>query len=205
MAAANAPLLHAIRGAKQFNEGVEKDFSKVGVSAPDAHTLVVELENPTPWFLSILMHPATCPLPRDFIASKGGVHDRSNCWMRSPSPVTNGAFKLVRWEPNSVIEIAKSPTYWDAATVKLNAVRFLPIESISVEETAFQGGQLHVTDTVPVNKVAYFKKQNDPRLSIDPYVGVEEAAQWSAVALLSEMSVLNHNKVYDMPDFGKYK
>lgn len=37
-----------------------------------------------------------------------------------------------------------------------------------------------------------------------PYVDVYDAVQWTAVGLLSSLSVQNGGKVYDMPDFGQY-
>jgi ABC-type oligopeptide transport system substrate-binding subunit len=60
LAAKNAFLLFPIKGAKAFNAGVG-DFTEVGVSAPDPQTLVVQLEKPMSWFVSMLMHPAYYP------------------------------------------------------------------------------------------------------------------------------------------------
>ena len=172
MASINAPLLYCVRGAKAFNEGKSTDFSTVAVSAPDARTLVVELEQPTPWFFGILMHPATCALPQKFIFSCGGAFNRSNGWTRKTDMPSSGAFVMAKWQSNSVIEVVKNTKYWDAAKVRLNAIRFFPIDSTNVEATAFQGGQLHITDTVPVNKVAHLRKEHDPALRMEPYLGV---------------------------------
>jgi oligopeptide transport system substrate-binding protein len=65
----------------------------------------------------------------------------------------------------------RNPHYWDAAKVKLNGIRFLPIESLPVEETAFRGGQLHITDAVPSNRIASLIAERDPALRISPYMG----------------------------------
>lgn len=172
LAASNAQLVYCIKGAKEFNEGKAPDFSTVGISAPDAHTLVVELNNPTPWFLSILMYPTTYPVPRKTIEACGDALDRSNAWTHSDKLLTNGPFVIKQWRTNSVLEVTKNPRYWDAAKVKLNGIRFFPIDNLNIEETAFRGGQLHVTDSVPVNKIAFFSKRNDPALHITPYLGI---------------------------------
>jgi oligopeptide transport system substrate-binding protein len=172
LAASNAQLVYCIKGAKDFNEGKNKDFSSVGISAPDAQTLVVNLNNPTPWFLSILMYPTTYPVPRRTIESCGDALDRSNAWTHSPKLVTSGPFTVAEWRTNSVLVVKKNPRYWDAAKVRLNAIRFFPIENLNIEETAFRGGQLHVTDSVPVNKIAFFSKRKDPALHIAPYLGI---------------------------------
>ena len=55
----------------------------------------------------------------------------------------------------------RNPFYWDAATVKLNEIHFLPIVSDSTEERAFQDGQLHATQIIPLSRVPYYK--NDSR------------------------------------------
>ncbi len=38
-----------------------------------------------------------------------------------------------------------------------------------------------------------------------PYVDIFDACEWTAVALLSELSVTNNGKAFDMPDFRKYE
>ena len=47
-----AYMLYYIRNAERFHQGEITDFSQVGITAPDDLTLVVELENPTPFFCS---------------------------------------------------------------------------------------------------------------------------------------------------------
>jgi oligopeptide transport system substrate-binding protein len=172
IASSNAQLMYCIKGAKAFNEGTAKDFASVGVKAPDPQTLVVELENPTPWFLSILMYPASYPIPRRTIEACGGVYDRSNAWTRSDKLLVNGPFRMAEWRTNSVIAVVRNPRYWDAANVRLNGIRFFPIENLNIEETAFRGGQLHVTDSVPINKVGIINKRGDPALHICAYLGI---------------------------------
>ncbi len=172
LASGNALMLLDIKGARAFNEGKSKDFSSVAVTTPDAHTLVVELENRTPWFLSILMHPSTVPIPRKSVEAAGGVFDRTNGWTRSADMLCNGPFVMTSWEPNRMIEVRRNPHYWDAQKVSLNAVRFLPIESINTEEMAYRGGQLHVTQSVPINRISQLRAQGDKALRISPYLGV---------------------------------
>jgi oligopeptide transport system substrate-binding protein len=171
MASANAVLLSAVKGADSFNAG-KAGFDTVGLAAPDSRTVLVTLERRTPWFLSILTHPALAVLPRKSIEASGGAFERSNGWTRAPGLLSSGPFVMEAWESGRRIELKANPDYWDAATVRLKGLRFLPIESITVEDTAFQGGQLHVTDTVPVGRIAFLKRQKNPALRVDPYLGV---------------------------------
>ncbi len=58
----------------------------LGVSAPDEATLVVELAEPSPYFLAMLSHPSTFPVHRPTLAAK------PNEFARPGVAVTNGAF-----------------------------------------------------------------------------------------------------------------
>ncbi|HNX03969.1 MAG TPA: peptide ABC transporter substrate-binding protein [Opitutales bacterium] len=172
LASVNAELLFCVKGAKSFNEGKSQDFASVGIHTPDDATVVVTLERRTPWFLSILMHTSLAVLPETIIRASGEPFARANGWTRSAELACSGPFVVKRWESGRVIELARNPHYWDAASVRLSGIQFLPIESINVEDTAFLGGQLHVTDTVPVGKIAFLRRQGNPALHIEPYLGV---------------------------------
>ena len=50
---------------------------------------------------------------------------RGNAWTRPGNHVGNGAFKLKSWQPNREVVVEKSPTYWDAATVPLDAAGYV--------------------------------------------------------------------------------
>lgn len=170
LGAENAGMLYVVQGAEAFHKGATKSFSQVGVSAPDAHTLRVTLEHPTPYFLSLLTHPAWHPVPLKVIAEKGDVYARGNSWTRPGAHVSNGPFRLKSWQPNRLIVVEKSPTYWDAARVRLNAIHFHPIESIESEERTFRAGQLHLTYTLPFGKVDAYRRNSPQLLRIDPYL-----------------------------------
>jgi len=54
--------------------------------------------------------------------------------------------------------------------VKLNAIRFYPIESVDTEERAFRAGQLHITYSVPPTKIDYYRENNPDVLKIFPFL-----------------------------------
>ncbi|HDY81690.1 MAG TPA: peptide ABC transporter substrate-binding protein, partial [Halieaceae bacterium] len=92
-------------------------------------------------------------------------------WTRVENIVGNGAFHLVEWRLNRRIVIEKSPTYWDRDRVKLNGVVFYPTENISSEERMFRVGQLHYTQTIPLDKIPVYRAMtNSPYVSA-PYLG----------------------------------
>ena len=170
IAAENAGLLYVVQGAEAFHKGVTKDFSQVGVNAPDARTLRVTLEHPTPYFLALLTHPVWRPVPLSVIAAHGPAFARGNGWTRPGRFVGNGAFKLKSWQPDKVLIVEKSPSYWDAARVRLNAVHFYPIDSVDAEERTFRTGQLHLTYVLPFGKLDAYRRNFPHLLRTDPYL-----------------------------------
>lgn len=170
LAAENADLLHVIQGAEAFHRGVTKDFAQVGIVAPDAHTLAITLDHPTAYFLSLLTHAVWLPVPVDVISANGSPTARGNHWTRPGILVGNGAFTLKAWRQNQVITVEKSPTYWDAAHVRLHGISFYPIDSRDTEERAFRAGQLHVTYVLPFSKVDAYRASTPQFLRTDPYL-----------------------------------
>lgn len=170
LAAPNAGLLYVIQGAEAYHKGVVPDFAQVGVSAPSPHVLRVRLEHPTPYFLSLLSHPAFFPVPLSVVRQHGGEADRANRWTRPGTLVGNGPFQLETWRINDQIVVRKSDTYWDAATVRLNAIRFRPFESIDAEERAFRAGQLHLTYVLPFGRAAAYRGEQARFVRADPYL-----------------------------------
>lgn len=160
-----------VKNAEAYNEGKITDFSQVGYKVLDDHTLRITLDNPTPYFLSLLIHMSWFPVHMPTVRKYGDPYQRGNKWTRPGHFVGNGPFVLTKWRVNDVIEVRKSPTYWDRDRVRLNAIRFYPIESDDTEERAFRAGQLHITETVPLSKIDYYKQYYPDLLKISPYLG----------------------------------
>jgi oligopeptide transport system substrate-binding protein len=85
--------------------------------------------------------------------------------------VGNGPFTLDQWIMNRILTVKKNRSYWDAKRVRLNEIRFYPIQNAGTEERMFRTGQLHVTDHVPTEKIAVYRKRNPQVLHISSYLG----------------------------------
>ncbi|PHX86860.1 MAG: ABC transporter substrate-binding protein [Opitutia bacterium] len=168
LAADYAYLFYVLRGAEAFNKGRTTDFSAVGLAAPDARTLIVTLNHPTPYFLQILLNSPWRPIHVRSIATHGDPLRRGTAWTRPGRIVTSGPFMLKEWIPQQHLVVEKSPTYWDRARVRLNGVRFFPTDSIDAEERAYRAGQLHATWALPLSKVLPLQREKSPALRIDP-------------------------------------
>jgi len=101
----NASLLYDIKGAKAYHRGEMTDPDYVGILVPDDLTLVVELEGPTGYFLSLMAHYATYPVPKHVLEIHG------EAWTEIDKIVTNGAFKLETWNPEVSMTLVHNPEY----------------------------------------------------------------------------------------------
>ena len=171
LAADYGQMLYPLRNAEAFNNGTLKDFSQVGVKVLDDLTLQLTLTGPTPFFPGLLKHYSWFGLPKHVIEKFGRMTDRDTAWSKPGNIVGNGPFKLKRWRFTHVLEVDRNPFYWDAAAVKLNEIHFFPIVSDATEERAFQDGQLHFTNLVPLSRITYYRQSHDPTYRGEPQLG----------------------------------
>lgn len=162
--------LHIVEGAEAFNKGETTDFSTVGFEVVDERTLTVRLKNPTSYFLNLLLHYSWHPVHLPTVEKFGGLERKGTRWTRPENYVGNGPFVLTEWIPNQHIDVRRSPTYWGAADVKIDGVRFYPIENTDTEERMFRAGQLDVTRALPLNKVDEYRENRQEMLRVEPYL-----------------------------------
>lgn len=147
------------------------EIAKVGATSPDDYTLQVELREPVPYLPGVTRHYTWFPVPRHVVLQWGKISDRFTPWSDAANVVGNGAFAMRTWKFNDHIEVVKNPHYWDAANVKLNGIKFFPIENSYSESRAFLAGQLHSTYKIPPDLVGDIKKNYPQYLRQEPYVG----------------------------------
>lgn len=172
LASQYAYMHHVVKNAQAYNEGKLTDFTQVGYRVVDDFTFQITLESATPYLLSLMNHTSWWPVHVPTIARHGPVYQRGNRWTRVGNFVGNGPFQLDKWRYNYSVEVKKSPTYWDAANVRLSRIHFHAIESQETEERAFRAGLLHVTQPPPASKIDTYKERWPDRLKISPYLAV---------------------------------
>ena len=171
LASPYASMLFVVHNAQPFNAGTLTHFADVGVHVIDDHTLRVTLDHPVPHFLSLLTHHVWAPVHPATILKYGAMDQIDNPWTEPGRYVGNGPFKLQAWERNSRIVVVKNTNYWDVAKVKLQQIVFYPIGDHKIEENAFRAGQLHITGTVPLDRIDYYRRQHPDLIHLDPYLG----------------------------------
>jgi oligopeptide transport system substrate-binding protein len=131
--------------------------SRFGVVALDARTLRVTLQRPDNNFPSLVAHPVFRPvheLTPGAELSQLWEEQRQQGGARTDfGMVTNGAFSLSRLAGDSV-ELERADSYWDAASVKLERVRFVEGGGTEAALAAYRAGQVDVVTNAAVEPLA---------------------------------------------------
>ena len=112
-------MLYPIKNAREIVLG-NLEPEALGAYSTDQKTFVVELQEPTPYFLSLLTHSTTYPVHPKSIEQHGASVTRPG------NLVTNGAFVLSEWKVQDYIKLDRNPTYWDAKKTTLESANKIP-------------------------------------------------------------------------------
>jgi len=124
----------------------------LGVHAPDAKTLVIELEHPTPFLPELLTHYTAYPLPQHV------VEKFASDWTKPGNMVTNGAYVLSEWRPHDHVKLIKNPKFWDAANVKIDEVYFYPTSDDGAALKRFRNDELDTQYRWPLTEHKWLQK-----------------------------------------------
>jgi oligopeptide transport system substrate-binding protein len=158
-------LYYPIKNAEDIAGGTNKDPAALGVRAVDPHTFEVTLKAPTGYFLGMIAHHLFLPINR------ANVEKFGRQFTRPGNLVSNGAFMLKEWTPQSRLVVVKNPQYWDADRVKLTEIDFFPIENQNEELKRYRAGEVDVTYFIPPDQVDFIRQNMATELKISPYLG----------------------------------
>ena len=157
-------ILEPILNSAQVLSG-ELPSEALGVSALNAHTVQIQLNDPTSYFLTLLTHSSTFPVHRASIEQWGSQH------VRPGRLVSNGAYQLYEWTVQSRIVLARNPYYWDAANMQIDNVIYYPIVDAGAELNRFRAGELDWTFEVPNSQFDWLQENYADTLVIEPWLG----------------------------------
>jgi ABC-type oligopeptide transport system substrate-binding subunit len=153
--------LRLIAGAAAIISGKSSPTS-LGAVATNDKELVVELDQPAPYFPQLLAHSSTFPVFSDVAARS---HDASG-W------VSNGAYVLSEWRPGTRLDLIKNEEYWDHAEVHIPRVQYQIAPDQYAQFAAYRAGQLDLTDTIPANALSALRAEHPNELVIAPYSAI---------------------------------
>ncbi|TPW30255.1 peptide ABC transporter substrate-binding protein [Pararhizobium mangrovi] len=163
-AATYANIQYVIKNAEAVNKG-DMPPEKLGVKAIDDHTLEIDLENPTPYFLELLTHQTALPLHQKSVEKYGSDFTKPG------NLVTDGAYKLKSFTPNEKIVMVKNDNYYDADNVQIDTVNYIPFEDRSACLRRFQANEVQSCSDIPAEQIDYMKKNLGDQVHIAPYLG----------------------------------
>ena len=122
-------LFYPIKNAEKAAKG-EVSLDEVGINALDDKTLIVHLNNPTPYFLSLTSFCIYFPIPTH-------LEENSSTWdsFSDNNLVSSGPFLLKKWKKGSEMVLQKNPKFWNKDEIFLDEIH---ISIVDNETTALQ-------------------------------------------------------------------
>ncbi|MEQ5766476.1 peptide ABC transporter substrate-binding protein [Halomonas sp. H33-56] len=160
-----AYMLYPVVNAREVNTG-ELPLEELGVeSRDDGRTFVVQLTQPTPYFLQLLTHYTGYPQPQHTFEEYGRDYvDLDNI-------VTNGAFTPTEWISQSRITVVKNPEYYEADQVALDGVRYHTIEDRNAGVSRFRAGELDIMTEYSSSMYPLLKEEIPEATHMATYLG----------------------------------
>ena len=189
-----------IKGAAAYVSGSLTDFSQVGVTALDAHTLVYTLEAPTPYFMTMLGYGAFAPLCRSYYTARGGqfgsTYDALSAaytYGKSPDAIAYcGAYLVANATAENTIVFKANPHYYDAENVTIKTVTWLYNDG-SEALKGYTDTMAGVIDGTSLNAPSAQKARTDGNFEKFAYVAPTDATSFMAFLNVHRTATANFN------------
>ncbi|MDJ0922630.1 MAG: peptide ABC transporter substrate-binding protein [Henriciella sp.] len=132
-------LLYVIKNAEAVNNST-LPAEELGVRAIDDYTLEISLEEPAPYFLGLLTHYTTFPVPQHIVEQYG------DAWIQPDNIEVNGPYKLVYWVTGDQIVVEKNPLFMEADTLCFGRVAYFELTDLSAVERKIEAGELDINN-----------------------------------------------------------
>ncbi len=124
-------------GYKAALANLQEAMDNMGVKAIDDQHLVVTLEAPSTFFLSLTAFSTYYPL------NEKAHKEWGEAYATEPDKMLYcGPFVIDEWKHGSKLVLKKNSNYWDAANVKLTAVNFDMIKDTNTPVTMYEAAEL---------------------------------------------------------------
>ncbi|MEQ8406038.1 MAG: peptide ABC transporter substrate-binding protein [Oceanicaulis sp.] len=119
----------------------------LGVRAPDAATVVIELVHPMPFLPDLLADSRAAVVPRHAIERHG------DAWTEPGNIVTSGAYTLARRSLNTQTVLVRNPRFFDDARTCFDEVYNFPIDAPETAARRARAGELDIAASVPASMI----------------------------------------------------
>jgi oligopeptide transport system substrate-binding protein len=144
------------------------DFGEVGIKALDDHTIEMQLENPTPFWLQLLNYHSLLPVHQKCLETYGTPE-----WTYAENIVTNGPYRVAFRRIRDRIRLVKNEHYWDRDNVKLGVIDALAITPQVTMYNLFATGKVDWITDLPAIVLRELIKSGTAKEELDPkpYLG----------------------------------
>jgi oligopeptide transport system substrate-binding protein len=129
-------IMFGVKNGEKVNKG-ELPLDQLGITAKDEHTLIVQLENPMPYFLELMAFPTFFPLNEKFVKEKGKDYG-----LEAENLIYNGPFTLSEWKHNESFKFTKNDGYWEKDVVKLDGIDFKIVKEVATGVNLYETGEV---------------------------------------------------------------
>ncbi|ALG90122.1 MULTISPECIES: peptide ABC transporter substrate-binding protein [Actibacterium] len=143
--------LMGVTNASAVTKG-ELPPEELGVTALDDKTLQVTIDQPLPYFISMLTHSSTFPVPQAVVEELGDQ------WTRPGNLVGNGAYVLTEYQPGERVVRERNPEYWNNDETIIDKTVALIINDENQALTRYLADELDKTD-VPAGQYPRLKAE----------------------------------------------
>ena len=151
-----------VKNAMAITRG-EMPVESLGIKAVDDHTLVVELEAPTAYFLEVIAFPTFAPLRKDIIEKYGDK------WTLSPETyIGNGPYVMAERNIDENIIMVKNDKYWNADTIIAKKITFVLMQNGAAAVAGIKDGTLHMAYEPPQQDIPTL--MNEGLIQIKPLI-----------------------------------
>ena len=137
-----APSLYVIKNAKEFSGRTSVNLDPIGIRTIDDLTLEVRLESAIAYLPHLLAQPVAYPLPRWVVEAE------NQPWTDPENIVSNGAYRLIEWEPGNHINLEWNQNYLGPFSGNVNHVNCPVIFEYSPVLDSFRKGELDAVSMV---------------------------------------------------------
>jgi oligopeptide transport system substrate-binding protein len=203
--------------AKQLWDGALTHFNEVvAIKSPDPRTLIIELDQPTPYFLELTgfgsFYPVYPPLVmahESFDEASGRIRTDPD-WTKPPKLVTNGPFKMTVWRFMRDIRLEKNEYYWDRANININSIAVPNVDDTNAQVMSFTTGAVDwVSDVIPAYRADMLaQKQQFYKEHWDEYQRlkstIENGRPLDPIEVDRRLPPDPRKNIHAFPSFGTY-
>ncbi len=148
----NAECLYPIKNARALHQGKASPES-LGIHMPDNFTLVVELAEPTGYFMQLLAFHATFAIPYHSVEAYGAA------WCEAEHLVTNGPFRLTEWVRGDKLILTQNPDYCGRFSGNLARVELtlMPLNKTTLDK--YDAGKHDICFSPGVDMISQVRQQ----------------------------------------------